>query len=164
MHLDNNKSNNVVSNLKWGTISENTKQAVQDGLIKNHKGFDDDQSIPCDCYETTTNKLIASYGSISLAANATGISKSTISKQMIFDAEPIRKKIYFVKYNSGPRIHDIVIEYDYNTDIEINRFCNISKAAIERNVSDSTISQQIYNNKKPKYRPKSGTYFLRKTI
>lgn len=34
MHLDNNKKNNVVTNLKWGTYSENTKQAVHDGLLK----------------------------------------------------------------------------------------------------------------------------------
>ena len=33
MHLDNNKQNNHYSNLKWGTISENTKQAFDDKLI-----------------------------------------------------------------------------------------------------------------------------------
>lgn len=34
MHLDNNKKNNIVTNLKWGTYSENTRQAVRDGLLK----------------------------------------------------------------------------------------------------------------------------------
>lgn len=33
MHLDNNKQNNHYTNLKWGTISENTKQAFDDKLI-----------------------------------------------------------------------------------------------------------------------------------
>jgi len=35
MHLDNNKTNNHYTNLKWGTISENTIQAIQDGLEDN---------------------------------------------------------------------------------------------------------------------------------
>lgn len=34
LHLDNNKNNNNYTNLKWGTISENTRQAYDDGLIK----------------------------------------------------------------------------------------------------------------------------------
>jgi hypothetical protein len=33
MHKDNNKYNNHVSNLKWGTYSENTLQACRDGLV-----------------------------------------------------------------------------------------------------------------------------------
>ena len=32
MHLDNNKLNCHVSNLKWGTYSENNAQAIRDGL------------------------------------------------------------------------------------------------------------------------------------
>lgn len=39
MHLDNNKSNNHFSNLKWGTISENTKQAFDDKLIDTSHFF-----------------------------------------------------------------------------------------------------------------------------
>ena len=37
MHKDNNKSNNCVENLKWGTISENTKNAYDDGLFVHNK-------------------------------------------------------------------------------------------------------------------------------
>ena len=33
MHLDNNKTNNHISNLIWGTVQTNTKQAYDDGLI-----------------------------------------------------------------------------------------------------------------------------------
>lgn len=39
MHIDNNKQNNHYTNLKWGTISENTQQAVDDGLIDNRKFY-----------------------------------------------------------------------------------------------------------------------------
>ena len=41
MHIDNNKLNNHYTNLKWGTISENTKQAYNDGLLTSPT------SIPC---------------------------------------------------------------------------------------------------------------------
>lgn len=37
MHKDNNKSNNCVSNLKWGTISQNTKEAYEGGLFIHNK-------------------------------------------------------------------------------------------------------------------------------
>jgi len=36
MHIDNDTTNNEVDNLMWGTISMNTKQAFDDGLVKNH--------------------------------------------------------------------------------------------------------------------------------
>lgn len=39
LHLDNNKSNNHYTNLKWGTISENTQQAYDDKLIDNFDSF-----------------------------------------------------------------------------------------------------------------------------
>ena len=34
LHKDNNKLNNHVSNLSWGTYSENNRQAIRDGLNK----------------------------------------------------------------------------------------------------------------------------------
>jgi len=33
MHLDNNKKNNVATNLKWWTLSQNTQQAIKDWLM-----------------------------------------------------------------------------------------------------------------------------------
>lgn len=35
LHKDNNKENNHYSNLRWGTIAENTQQAYDDGLCSN---------------------------------------------------------------------------------------------------------------------------------
>ena len=40
MHLDNNKQNNHYTNLKWGTISKNTKQAFDDELIDKRKTYE----------------------------------------------------------------------------------------------------------------------------
>lgn len=37
MHKDNNKSNNCVENLEWGTISKNTKDAYDNGLFIHNK-------------------------------------------------------------------------------------------------------------------------------
>ena len=37
LHLDNNKINNHYSNLKWGTIQENTQQAYDDGCCSWNK-------------------------------------------------------------------------------------------------------------------------------
>lgn len=39
MHIDNNKSNNHIDNLKWGTISENTAQAWEDNLIDKRQDY-----------------------------------------------------------------------------------------------------------------------------
>lgn len=80
MHLDNNKTNNHYSNLKWGTIQENTQQACDNGLIVNDKGYDDSQSNPIYVYDMNGD-LLYSFGSISIASKELKISKSTISRQ-----------------------------------------------------------------------------------
>lgn len=41
LHKDNNKTNPSLDNLKWGTVSENTKSAYEQGLAKNAKGYED---------------------------------------------------------------------------------------------------------------------------
>lgn len=38
LHLDDDRDNNALSNLKWGTASENTAIAVKNGKIKYLKG------------------------------------------------------------------------------------------------------------------------------
>lgn len=78
-HKDNNKVNNCVNNLYWTTYSENSKKAVDDGLLVNVKGYDDSQSHPVICYNQS-HKEIARYGSICEAHRMTGVSKSTVTR------------------------------------------------------------------------------------
>lgn len=80
MHLDNDKSNNDISNLKWGTVAENTKCAFDDGLEKNDKGLEDSQSLQIGVYDIDKNYLDW-YGSVSIASKALNVSKSTILRQ-----------------------------------------------------------------------------------
>lgn len=93
-HKNNIKTDNRVENLYWTTYSGNTKKAYQDGLAKNDIGYDDSQSKPVLMFNTKTNQKLGEYGSISLAAKETGISKSTISRQCRYK-RPVRKEVYF---------------------------------------------------------------------
>ena len=80
MHLDNNKKNCCVENLKWGTVQENTQQASNDGLMVNDKSWEDSQSIPI-CSFNLKQELLNKYGSVGEAARQTGITKSAILNQ-----------------------------------------------------------------------------------
>jgi len=160
MHKDNNKKNNHISNLKWGTVSNNTQQAVDDKLLVNKKGFEDNQSIPCECYDSLTNKHIGTFGSISIASQEMNITKGGILYQINNPDKPIRKSFYFTKYGESPKKHDIICQYDFNTDKEINRFISIGKASEITKISQNTISEQIKNGSKPKW-SKTNTYFLK---
>jgi hypothetical protein len=80
MHLDNQKTNNNSSNLKWGTVSMNTTQAYQDGLAANAKGFDDSQSIPV-CYFDLDLNYLGKFGSIREAAKSLSLTPILISQQ-----------------------------------------------------------------------------------
>lgn len=93
-HKNNIKTDCRKENLYWGTISQNTKQAVDDGLFINDKGYDDSQSMPVNMYDTKTNKFLNSFGSISEAHRITGIDKTTISRQCRYH-RPVRKEVYF---------------------------------------------------------------------
>lgn len=80
-HKDNNKANPDLSNLKWGTMSSNTKEAFDDGLARNDKGWNDSQSIPVCCFDSTTKEFLCYYGSVSEAYKATGVTKTGILHQ-----------------------------------------------------------------------------------
>ena len=147
MHKNNNKADNRVENLKWGTIKENTQQAVDDGLMVNAKGAEDSQSTPCDMYDTVTNKRIASFGSASEAMLATGINKATICSQ-IRSTAPIRKPVYFTRKDEGSRPHDIVVATDLKTGEEIGRYPNIGRASAETGIPLNTIAQQCQTGKR----------------
>ena len=157
MHLNNDKSDNRVENLAWGTISDNTKAAVCDGLLKNDKGFDDSQSNPCDAYDTLTNKLLAKYGSRSEAERETGITLSGINLK---NTAPIRKRIYFTAPDAGPRDHWIVVARSMTDDSIVERFANIGDASRATGISDSSISNQCNLGRKPKWSA-NGLYFSR---
>lgn len=99
MHIDNDKTNNKVQNLKWGTTSENTKQAFDDGLEINAKGFEDSQSMPVVLFDYITFKKLKVYGSISQAALDMKIGKGVICGQAWHQIKNPRKqrkyKFYF---------------------------------------------------------------------
>ena len=80
MHLDNNKANYSLDNLKWGTIQENTKQAYDDGLMKNDSGFEDSQSMPVVEFDIDKN-VNRIHGSITLASKANGVTKGCVRFQ-----------------------------------------------------------------------------------
>lgn len=80
MHLDNNKTNCDINNLKWGTISENTKQAFNDKLQINDKSWNDSQSIAV-CNFTLDGKYLNSYGSVGEASRQLNVTKTTILNQ-----------------------------------------------------------------------------------
>lgn len=164
MHKDNNKQNNTINNLKWGTISENTQQAYNDGLTKNNKGFEDNQSQPVVMYDVYTRKPIEIFGSCRICAkeNPYKLSLHTIIEQCKKHT-PVRHEVYFRFLKDGNiNPPQIIIQYDYDTDKEINRYWNSWDAERKTNISYKTISQQCKNNFKPKSRTKSGYYFMYK--
>lgn len=80
LHKDNNKANPSLDNLKWGTVSENTKSAYEQGLAKNAKGYEDSQSMPIYCFDMN-KRLIKDYGSAGEASRDLNITKTTILNQ-----------------------------------------------------------------------------------
>lgn len=160
MHKNNNKKDNRVSNLKWGTVSQNTKQAFEDGFAHNAKGVDDSQSIPCDMYETATNKFVRTFGSCKEASRFTGIDAGTIARQVQNSEMPVRKTYYFTRRNEGSRDHEIIVMLDFCTDQVLGQFANCHKAALASGVEVSTVNSNINLKMKPRW-SKSGYYFKR---
>lgn len=97
MHLDNDKQNPYYKNLKWGTISENTKQAFRDGLIKNAKSWEDSQSIPV-CMIDFCGNIIEKFGSMREAANKLNMTTTSISYNCINKPLKSRKHNYFIRF------------------------------------------------------------------
>lgn len=99
MHKDNDKTNNNVENLKWGTISENTKQAFDDGLEVNDKSWNDSQSIPVKTIDKN-GKTIDVFGSMGEASRITGEKLAIIRHHCIHETDPkkLRKCKYCFRY------------------------------------------------------------------
>lgn len=164
MHIDNNKSNYNLSNLKWGTESENTKQAFDDGLVVNAKGIDDSQSIPVNMYNLFSTELIGEYGSMNEASRETGIDLNTILNSCKYKYKNVKKPFYFrYKSDGNIEIPDCIEMYDYHTDELLNKYINCSDASLKTNISAKTIGQQVLNKKKPLrcMKTSSGVYFMK---
>ena len=97
MHIDNDKTNPDVSNLKWGTCQENTQDAFNDGLATNDKGFRDSQSMPIAQFDLN-KRFIKSYGSVSIAAELTGMTKTGILHQCYHRMTRKPRKGYYYRF------------------------------------------------------------------
>lgn len=97
MHKDNNKQNPNIDNLQWGTTQENTQNAFDDGLIINEKGFNDSQSKPIIVLDLD-RQIIAHYGSVSIAAEKTGITKTGILYQCNHKMKTKPKCKYYFRF------------------------------------------------------------------
>ena len=108
MHLDNNKQNCCVENLKWGTIKENTQQSFNDGLQINAKSWEDSQSIHV-CSFDLNKKLLKKYGSVSECSRELGISKSTILNQCNHNLKSKPRCGYYFRYLSEFELNDFIL-------------------------------------------------------
>ena len=99
MHIDSNKENKHYTNLKWGTTSENTKQAYEEGMALNDKSWDDSQSIHV-CQFNMQGELLNKYGSVGECAREVGITKTTILNQCNHNVKTKPRCGYWFRYLS----------------------------------------------------------------
>lgn len=99
MHLDNDKTNYNLNNLKWGTVSQNTKAAFDDKLQVNDKSWNDNQSIHVCCFDMNKN-LLNKYGSIGEASRCIGVTKTTILNQCNHNVKTKPRCGYYFRYLS----------------------------------------------------------------
>ena len=97
MHKDNNKANPEVSNLEWGTVSKNTKDAYKDGLAENDKSWNDSQSIHI-CSFNLQGELLKKYGSVGEASRELGITKTIILNQCNHNVKTKPRCGYWFRY------------------------------------------------------------------
>ena len=108
MHIDNNKANPNVNNLQWGTVSQNTKSAFDDGLQKNDKSWEDSQSVHV-CVFDMNKKLIGKYGSISEASRQLHITKTAILNQCNHGVKTKPRCGYYFRYLSEYETNGFVL-------------------------------------------------------
>lgn len=97
MHLDNNKNNIDISNLKWGTIAENTKAAYDDGLAINDRGALDSQSYQIAIFDME-QKYIGQEGSARITAKQYGVSLSTVMRQCYHEIKGTPRCGYYFRF------------------------------------------------------------------
>ena len=162
MHKDDDGFNYNLDNLQWGTISQNTKMAYDNGKACNDKGFDDSQSKPVNQYDTLTGTLIKEFGSTREAAKDVGMTVSGISRQCKFKKNPITETYFRFREDTDilpTRDCDIGV-YSYDTDEFVGRAYNIKRAAEMVNERPRNAQEDIYKGHKPKY--KARDYYFKK--
>lgn len=162
MHKDNDKSNYNLENLQWGTAAENTKQAFEDGLIQNDKGFSDSQAVSVCMYDLFSAELLHVFGSISIASKEIGVGKHAIIESCESRARTIKKPFYFrYKADGNIDIPSCIGMYDAQSDELIHMYINCGDASKNTGVPINTITAQVSKNKKPRYNNKRKVYFAR---
>lgn len=113
-HKDNNRTNNRVENLYWGTYKENTQQCIQDGRFKpGGRDILDEFSINCLLYEYNLGKPR------SILKKKFGVSDSSITRIINTHGKPRFgnykfKNIYpsvIKDYQNGMKVKDICDKY-----------------------------------------------------
>lgn len=99
MHKDDNKQNKHYTNLEWGTISQNTKDAYRKGWAKNNSSWEDSQSIHV-CNFDLQGNLLNKYGSIGEASRELGVTKTTILNQCNHNLKTKPRCGYYFRYLS----------------------------------------------------------------
>ena len=164
-HLDNVKTNNCIDNLYWTTTQENTIKAVEDGLLKNRKGKDNDTSKKVKAVDMNGN-IVGVYGSIRECARCIeNITPSFISNRLktggnykqssklykyefCSDEEFNRnidvfcKQLIEIKVDRRP-FEFLVINLEDNT---IEKWDNQSALSRKIGISQAKISQYVRNN------------------
>ena len=98
-HKDNIKHHNIYTNLYWTTTQENTQKAVNDKLLVNKNGIENDESHPLKII-SLTDELVAVYGSMREAErNIENIDLGYIAKilQNNGDYKPRGKKYKYIR-------------------------------------------------------------------
>ena len=108
MHIDNNKANPNVENLQWGTVSQNTKAAFDDGLQINDRSWSDSQSVHVCVFDMNYN-LLDKYGSIGEASRALKVTKTTILNQCNHGVKTKPRCGYYFRYLSEYEANGFVL-------------------------------------------------------
>ena len=111
-HKDNNRTNNRVENLYWGTYKENTQQCIRDGRFKpGGRDIFDEFSIDCLLYEYNLGKPR------SILKKKFGISDSAITRIINLKSKP-----KFGNYKFKAIYQDIM--NDYQEGMLVRDICN----------------------------------------
>ena len=108
MHIDNNKANPNIENLQWGTVSQNTKAAFDDGLQINDRSWNDSQSVHV-CVFDMNHNLLDKYGSIGEASRALKVTKTTILNQCNHGVKTKPRCGYYFRYLSEYETNGFVL-------------------------------------------------------